>query len=103
LIIPAPIDQPISGTNALTGDSRAPWFFLWIQQLLKLGNPFLWGVLIPVLVVVVLGLFPYILPNAKKDELGRWFTAGNRTAQVLTVLIIFTILLLTVWGALSSG
>jgi quinol-cytochrome oxidoreductase complex cytochrome b subunit/mono/diheme cytochrome c family protein len=103
LLIPAPIDQPIAGTNALTGDSRAPWFFLWIQQLLKLGNPFLWGVLIPVLVVVVLGLFPYLLPNAKKNELGRWFTAGNRTAQVLTVLIILTILLLTIWGVLSTG
>ena len=102
LIIPAPIEQPISGTNALTGDSRAPWFFLWIQQLLKLGNPFLWGVLAPVLVVVVLGLLPYVLPNAKKDELGRWFTAGNRTAQVLAVLIILAILLLTVWGALSG-
>jgi quinol-cytochrome oxidoreductase complex cytochrome b subunit/mono/diheme cytochrome c family protein len=102
LIIPAPIEQPISGNNALTGDSRAPWFFLWIQQLLKFGNPFLWGVLTPVLVVVVLGLLPYVLPNAKKDELGHWFTAGNKTAQVLTVLFILTILLLTVWGALSG-
>jgi len=102
LIIPAPIDQPISGTNSLTGDSRAPWFFLWIQQLLKLGDPFLWGVLTPILVVVVLGLLPYVLPNVKKEELGRWFTAGNRIAQVLAVWIILAILVLTFWGALSG-
>jgi quinol-cytochrome oxidoreductase complex cytochrome b subunit len=101
LIIPAPIDQPILGENALTGDSRAPWFFLWIQQLLKLGNPFLWGVLIPVLVVTGIGLLPYVLPNANTGELGRWFPAGNRIAQVLATLIIVVILLLTVWGVFS--
>jgi len=101
LIVPAPIDQPISGGNALSGDSRAPWFFLWIQQLLKLGNPFVWGVLTPLMVVIILGLLPYILPNAKKEELGRWFPAGNRVMQVLIVWIIFAIFLLTIWGALS--
>jgi len=45
-----------------------------------------------------LGVMPYILPNAKPDELGRWFPRGNRVAQVLTVLIIFVILVLTVLG-----
>jgi quinol-cytochrome oxidoreductase complex cytochrome b subunit len=99
MLLPAPISQPISNTNAMTADSRAPWFFLWVQQLLKLGDPFVWGVLIPVLVVIGLGLVPYALPNAKKDELGRWFPAGNRIAQVLVSLIIFGILLLTFWGA----
>lgn len=102
LIVPAPIGQPISDTQVLTSDSRAPWFFLWIQQLLKLGNPFIWGVLIPVMVIVVLGILPNVLPNAKKDELGRWFPNGNRLAQILTVLIIFMILLLTLWGAFSG-
>jgi quinol-cytochrome oxidoreductase complex cytochrome b subunit len=101
LVISAPIDQPISGSSALTGDTRAPWFFLWIQQLLKLGNPFLWGVLTPMLVILVLGLVPYLLPNAKKGELGKWFPGGNRAARVLIVLIIGLILLLTLWGALS--
>ncbi|MBN1303700.1 MAG: cytochrome b N-terminal domain-containing protein [Anaerolineales bacterium] len=99
LAVPAPIAPPISDASAMTGDSRAPWFFLWIQQLLKFGDPFLWGVLVPVLVVVVLGLLPYLLPNAKADELGRWFPPGNRIAQGLSVLMILAILLLTVLGA----
>ena len=86
----------------MTSDSRAPWFFLWVQQLLKLGDPFLWGVFTPVLVVIVLGLLPYVLPNAKSEELGRWFTRGNRIAQVLTVLIILVILMLTVLGVVSG-
>jgi len=98
LIIPAPIKQPISDLNAMANDSAAPWFFLWVQQLLKLGDPFLLGVLTPVLVMIGLGLLPYILPTAKSEELGRWFPRGNRVAQIVAVLIVFAILVLTFLG-----
>ena len=85
----------------ITSDSSAPWFFLWVQQLLKFGDPFLLGVLTPVLVVIGLGLLPYVLPNARKEELGRWFPSGNRIAQVLTVLVVLIIFVLTIMGAVS--
>jgi quinol-cytochrome oxidoreductase complex cytochrome b subunit len=102
LLIPAPIAQPISTFNVMKGDSQAPWFFLWIQELLKYGDPFIMGILIPILVVVVLGAIPYILPNAKSKELGNWFPRGNRIAQVLSVLIMLIILVLTVLGAIPN-
>jgi len=103
LIVPAPIKQPLSNAVAMTGDSQAPWFFLWVQQLLKFGDPFLLGVLTPVLVIAALGLLPYILPNAKSEELGHWFTRGNRIAQVLALLILLMILVLTILGSISTG
>jgi quinol-cytochrome oxidoreductase complex cytochrome b subunit len=102
LVIPAPTDSPISSFSRMTGSSQAPWFFLWVQQLLKWGDPFWLGIMVPVVVVVLLGLFPYILPNADKNELGRWLPRGNRVAQVLTVLLYVVILVLTFLGALSS-
>jgi quinol-cytochrome oxidoreductase complex cytochrome b subunit len=103
LIFPAPIKQPMSTVSTMGGDSTAPWFFLWIQYLLKFGDPFVMGILVPVLVVVALGSLPYILPNAKSNELGKWFPRGNRIAQVIAVLIMFTILLLTVLGAIPNS
>jgi len=102
VFIPAPIAQPITSASLNTSDSRAPWFFLWVQQLLKYGDPFLWGVFVPLLVVILLGLVPYFLPTAKAEELGRWFPRGNRLAQVLVVVIILAILVLTLIGALPS-
>jgi quinol-cytochrome oxidoreductase complex cytochrome b subunit len=102
LVIPAPTDSPISSFSSMTGSSQAPWFFLWVQQLLKWGDPFWLGIIIPIVVVTLLGLFPYILPNADNSQLGRWFPRGNRIAQVLTVLIYLIILLLTFIGAFSS-
>jgi quinol-cytochrome oxidoreductase complex cytochrome b subunit/mono/diheme cytochrome c family protein len=102
LLFPAPIDQPIVTFNTMGGDSTAPWFFLWIQYLLKFGNPFVMGILVPILVVITLGTLPYILPNAKSEELGNWFPRGNRIAQAIAVLIMFLILLLTVLGAIPN-
>jgi len=100
LFIPAPIDQPISDSSLTAGDSRAPWFFLWVQQMLKWGDPFLLGVMVPALAVVALGLLPYVLPNASSEDLGRWFPRGNRVAQVLAGLIILAIFVLTILGAI---
>jgi quinol-cytochrome oxidoreductase complex cytochrome b subunit/mono/diheme cytochrome c family protein len=102
LIVPAPIEQPISEVSVMTANSQAPWFFLWVQQLLKFGDPFLLGILVPVLVVIVLGLLPYVLPNAKREELGTWFPRGNRIAQVLAVLIMLAILVLTALGSILN-
>jgi quinol-cytochrome oxidoreductase complex cytochrome b subunit len=102
LLIPAPLKQPITSFNTMGGDSQAPWFFLWIQYLLKFGDPFVMGILIPILVVIVLGSLPYVLPNAKSEELGRWFPRGNRVAQVIAVSIMFIILLLTVLSAIPN-
>ncbi len=101
VLIPAPIDQPLTENGALTGDSRAPWFFLWIQQLLQLGSPFLWGVIVPILIILVLGLLPYWLPTTREEDLGRWFPAGSRIAQVLAALIIGFVLVLTFLGFIN--
>jgi quinol-cytochrome oxidoreductase complex cytochrome b subunit/mono/diheme cytochrome c family protein len=96
LAIPAPIAQPLSTTSTDISDSRAPWFFLWVQEMLKYGDPFLLGVLVPALVVVALGLLPYLLPTVAQSELGRWFPRGNRPAQIAAVLIVLAILTLTI-------
>lgn len=98
LFVPAPIKEPISSIGTMTGDSKAPWFFLWVQQLLKVGDPFLLGVMPPVIAIILLGIIPYVLPNAKPEELGRWFPRGNRLAQIVTVIVIFVIFVLTLWG-----
>jgi len=61
--IPAPIAQPIADINVMSGDARAPWFFLWVQQMLKWGDPFLWGVVVPLLLLALLALVTLGLKN----------------------------------------
>jgi quinol-cytochrome oxidoreductase complex cytochrome b subunit len=100
-LLPAPIDRPLSPIGTLAGDSGAPWFFLWIQETLKLGNPFLWGVAVPLLAVIILGLLPYILPTPGPDQQGCWLPKGSRAAQIIGVVVIAFLLALTLLGWLS--
>jgi quinol-cytochrome oxidoreductase complex cytochrome b subunit len=99
--IPAPIAAPM-GAAAVGADVRAPWFFMWVQQLLKLGDPFLLGVLLPFGLLAFLALIPFILPNARPEELGCWFPRGNRLAQILVGLILLGLLALTMLSMLTA-
>ncbi|MDQ7034481.1 MAG: cytochrome b N-terminal domain-containing protein [Anaerolineae bacterium] len=40
--------------------TTAPWYFLWIQGALKLGDKFIWGILFPTVLVGGLAVMPYI-------------------------------------------
>ncbi len=41
-------------------DTEAPWFFLWLQGLLKVGDKTLMGVIVPVLLFALLFAAPYL-------------------------------------------
>ena len=102
IFVPAPLAPPITADSSLPAAARAPWFFLWVQQMLKLGSPFLWGVVVPLAVLTLLMLIPYIFPKHAKTELGRWFPKSNRLAQVVVLLISLSILTLTLLALIPS-
>ena len=94
--IPAPLAPPMKESSSMTADARAPWFFLWVQQMLKIGDPFLCGVLVPACVLAILAIIPYLLPRPAPVELGKWFPKGNLIAQILVATISLFILGLTI-------
>ena len=95
---PAPLAPPITAALSLPETVRAPWFFLWVQELLKLGSPFMWGVVVPLAVLVLVTLIPYILPKPIPSEVGHWFPKSNRLAQMFFVLILLMLLILTIFA-----
>ncbi|MGE5464168.1 MAG: cytochrome b N-terminal domain-containing protein [Syntrophothermus sp.] len=103
LAFPAPIERPIAQTAVDIENAKAPWFFLWVQQLLKIGQPFLWGVAVPGLLLIFLALLPYLLPQAEEHELGRWFPKGNRIAQILLLAFCVIVILLTILATIPTA
>jgi quinol-cytochrome oxidoreductase complex cytochrome b subunit len=95
VFVPAPIASPIRGSTILDAGSSAPWFFLWVQQLLKSGDPFLLGVLLPLALVVFIGAMPYLFRNVKQNELGHWFPRSGRVVQLIFTIIAVIIIALT--------
>jgi quinol-cytochrome oxidoreductase complex cytochrome b subunit len=100
---PAPLEPPIGSDSAVPEVARAPWFFLWIQQLLKLGNPFIWGIVVPSAVLLLIVLFPYLFPIPADSELGSWFPKSNRLAQVVALAIMLIFMTLTVFAIIPAA
>ena len=94
--IPAPLAPGIQVSASTSTVNLAPWFFLWVQELLKLGDPFTFGVLIPLGALILVALVPYITPHRLSSaELGRWFPRGGRNVQIMVAVIGVIIILLT--------
>jgi quinol-cytochrome oxidoreductase complex cytochrome b subunit len=93
--VPAPIAAAMTESNRV-GESSAPWFFLWIQQMLRWGDPFLFGIVVPVAILLIVSLIPYIFPQPAEAQVGRWLPKSNRLAQILLLLIVVFIIVLTV-------
>ena len=100
---PAPITPPLTSAAADLTNARAPWFFLWVQQLLKFGDPFLLGILVPLIVLLILILIPYIPPKPADSELGRWFPKGGRLVQILIMVLVLILIGLTAWALVPAA
>lgn len=97
--LPAPIAPamatPVRESATESVYARAPWFFLWVQQMLKWGDPFTFGVLIPLGVLIILALIPYVLPKPAEGDIGKWFAKSNRFAQIVVGVIALIVIALT--------
>lgn len=71
--------------------------------MLKWGDPFLWGVLVPLIILILLVLIPYIFPIPADSELGKWFPRSNRLAQIVLAVIALLIIVLTIFGSLPAS
>jgi hypothetical protein len=68
--------------------SKAPWYFLNLQELLLHMNPALAGVVVPTVFLIVLAAVPYI--DRAKEGQGEWFGTLNAVK-------------ISVWSAVISG
>ncbi|PJB65890.1 MAG: hypothetical protein CO094_08600 [Anaerolineae bacterium CG_4_9_14_3_um_filter_57_17] len=95
IFFPAPLAAPIRDAAIPLGDIRAPWFFLWLQGLLRLGDAFWMGVGIPLVMAALMAALPYIFPALPAEQQGKWFPRAGRAAQVLAGTLILVWLVLT--------
>lgn len=88
VLLKAPLEQPASSAKA-PNPSKAPWYFLGLQEMLVYYDPWMAGVVLPTFIIVGLMALPYIDFNQKGNG---YFTFAQRKFAVTTFLFGFVVL-----------
>ncbi|MCZ6792384.1 MAG: hypothetical protein O7J95_02075 [Planctomycetota bacterium] len=97
----APLEEAAHPTRT-TNPSKAPWYFLGLQEMLVYYDPWLAGVVFPTFIVVGLQSVPFIDMNPKGNG---YFTFRERKFAITTFLYGFLVLwvLLIILGTFLRG
>lgn len=92
ILLQAPLEEPASAAKT-PNPSKAPWYFLGLQEMLVYYDPWMAGVVLPSIIIVGLMAIPYIDYN----KLGNgYYTFNERKFAVVTFLFGF----LPLWVAM---
>ena len=92
----APLRE-LANPNLTPNPSKAPWYFLGLQELLRYFHPMIAGVIIPTLILVGLAAIPYVDRNP-----------SNKPGDRKLIITLFTMLFmfgatLTIIGSFFRG
>lgn len=87
-----------AATTAIEGDVRAPWIFLWVQDLLRQVPPLWAGILAPFGVLILLALLPFI--DRRGPGRAVWLARERWQPQLLVALLAIAMIVLSVREAL---
>jgi len=87
-LLNAPLEEP-ANPSLTPNPSKAPWYFLGLQEILVYFDPWIAGVMIPTFIILGLMAIPYIDINPKGNG---YYTFKERKFAVLTFCFGFLIL-----------
>ena len=80
ILINAPLQDRANPANT-PNPSKAPWYFLNLQELLIHMHPALAGVIVPTVFLILLAAVPYF--DTSTDEQGRWLATPRAWPNML--------------------
>ena len=78
ILLKAPLEEPANIADS-PNPSKAPWYFLGLQEMLVYFDPWLAGVIFPTLIIVGLMAIPYIDLNKKGNG---YYCYAERKAEI---------------------
>jgi uncharacterized membrane protein YgdD (TMEM256/DUF423 family) len=101
ILLQAPTEEPANLTRS-PNPSKAPWYFLGLQEMLVYFDPWLAGVVFPSLIIVGLMAIPYLDVNPRGNG---YYTFRERKWEILVFMFGFIVLwiLLVIQGTFLRG
>jgi hypothetical protein len=91
VFLKAPLEQPASSSQ-IPNPSKAPWYFLGLQEMLVYFDPWMAGVVLPTMIIIGLMALPFIDYNQRGNG---YFTFVERKFAISTFLFGFVVLWVT--------
>ncbi len=111
LFVAAPLEEP-ANPRVTPNPAKAPWYFLWLQELvtdttIKLGDftingALVGGIIVPGVLILILALWPYFDRSSVKS-VGVWFATERRAQNTVFLVVFGIVLILTIIGAFLRG
>lgn len=101
IVVDAPLEEPANPTKT-PNPSKAPWYFLGLQEILVYFDPWFAGVVLPGLIIVGLMVIPYIDINPKGNG---YYCFKDRAFAISTFLFGFLVMwiVLIIMGTFIRG
>ena len=88
LLVDAPLEEPANPART-PNPSKAPWYFLGLQEMLVYFDPWYAGVVLPTFIIIGLMVIPFIDINTKGNG---YYTFKDRKWEIMTFILGFHIL-----------
>jgi quinol-cytochrome oxidoreductase complex cytochrome b subunit len=109
--LPTPLEEA-ANPRVTPNPAKAPWYFLWLQELVTdttihlgsftINGAFVGGILIPGLVVAGLVVWPFF-DRSPVSAVGVWFAAARRKQNTVFLLLVLAVIVLTIVGTFLRG
>jgi len=111
LVSGAPLETP-ANPSLTPNPAKAPWYFLWLQELVSsttvrlggvtISGGLIGGILVPGILLAAAVLWPFA-DRSPLHTIGRWFPRERRVQNAVMILIALGILGLVLIGMLGRG
>ncbi len=83
ILVDAPLEQ-LADPSRTPNPSKAPWYFLGLQEMLVYFDPWIAGVALPLLIILGLCAIPYLDPNPRGSG---YYCFKGRPFAIITFLV----------------
>ncbi len=100
ILFGAPLEEE-ANPSVTPVPTKAPWFFVGLQEMLSWGAPFLFAIVIPTAVLLFAFFVPYI--ERGKTGAGVWFHPSRRLQNILFTAFVTVVIGLIIFATFFRG
>ena len=111
ILVQAPLEEA-ANPSVTPNPAKAPWYFLWLQELvtdttftiggITINGALVGGIIIPGILVIAAIAWPY-LDKSPARAVGVWMATERRNQNLVFLLVVAAILILTIIGTYLRG